>query len=159
MCVCVNPVSDIAAEVAGYADVAKQIIDLAVFGAAQNRSYRRLADFTDTIGNRVSGSHNLEMAIKYMHNAMIQDGLDVHLGENALLYVSQSGGSLSAMSCPLLNVTVFVSQFSSPEPVKIPHWVRGKESAEMISPRAKNLAILGLGSSVGTPPEGKDYTE
>ncbi|KAG8010203.1 Carboxypeptidase Q [Nibea albiflora] len=112
-------VSDVVAEVAGYADVAKKIIDLAVFGAAQNRSYRRLADFTDTIGNRVSGSHNLELAIKYMYNAITQDGLDVHL-----------------------------------EPVKIPHWVRGKESAEMIMPRAKSLAILGLGSSVGTPPEG-----
>ncbi|KAF3839978.1 hypothetical protein F7725_018695 [Dissostichus mawsoni] len=111
--------SDVAAEVAGYADVAKQIIDLAVFGAAQNRSYKRLADFTDTIGNRVSGSQNLEMAIKYMYNAMTQDGLNVYL-----------------------------------EPVKIPHWVRGKESAEMIAPRAKRLAILGLGSSVGTPPEG-----
>lgn len=69
------------AEVAAYADVAKQIIDLAVFGAAQNRSYDRLARFTDTIGNRVSGSHSLEMAIKYMYSAMTQDGLDVHLGE------------------------------------------------------------------------------
>lgn len=112
-------VSDISAEVAAYADVAKQIIDLAVSGAAQNRSYRRLADFTDTIGNRVSGSQNLEMAIKYMYKAMTQDGLDVHL-----------------------------------EPVKVPHWVRGKESAEMIAPRAKSLAMLGLGSSIGTPPEG-----
>lgn len=79
--------SDVAAEVAGYADVAKRIIDLAVFGAAQNRSYRRLADFTDTIGNRVSGSHNLEMAIKYMYNAMTQDGFDVHLGAYACLSV------------------------------------------------------------------------
>lgn len=73
--------SDIAAEVAAYVDVAKQIIDRAVFGAAQNRSYQRLADFTDTIGNRVSGSQNLDMAIKYMYNAMTRDGLDVHLGE------------------------------------------------------------------------------
>uniref|UniRef100_A0A8C5GZI6 Carboxypeptidase Q n=1 Tax=Gouania willdenowi TaxID=441366 RepID=A0A8C5GZI6_GOUWI len=79
----------------------------------------RLTDFTDTIGNRVSGSHNLEMAIKYMYNALKQDGLDVYL-----------------------------------EPVKIPHWIRGNESAEMVLPRAKRLAILGLSSSVATPPEG-----
>lgn len=83
-----NPVSKIAAEVAGYADVAKRIIDLAVFGAAQNRSHSRLADFTDTIGNRVSGSHDLEMAIKYMYNAFAQDGLDVHLGEYDSLSLS-----------------------------------------------------------------------
>lgn len=108
-CVCffVNPVSAIAAEVAGYADVAKQIIDLAVFGAAQNRSYRRLADFTDTIGNRVSGSPNLEMAIKYMHSAMTQDGLDVHLGELALLSVSLDAGCERCFTnlfwlCPVL---------------------------------------------------------
>lgn len=158
MCFSVNPASDIAAEVAGYADVAKQIIDLAVFGAAQNRSYRRLADFTDTIGNRVSGSQNLEMAIKYMYKAITQDGLDVHLGEHCLLCEDNFQicfTYLSATSCPECNNS-FVSCFSSPEPVKIPHWVRGKESAEMIVPRPKSLAILGLGSSVGTPPEGKD---
>ncbi|KAM4633286.1 carboxypeptidase Q-like [Polymixia lowei] len=108
-----------AVEVQSYANVVKQIIDLALSGAAQNRSYSRLANFVDTIGHRVSGSQNLEKAIEYMHKAMTQDGLDVHL-----------------------------------EPVKIPHWVRGEESAEMILPRAKKMAILGLGSSVGTSPEG-----
>lgn len=40
------------------------------------------------------------------------------------------------------------------EPVNVTHWVRGRESAQMIQPRNYQMRILGLGSSVGTPPEG-----
>ena len=40
------------------------------------------------------------------------------------------------------------------EPVKVPHWVRGHESVEITAPRAMPLVMLGLGNSVGTPPEG-----
>ncbi|XP_050796975.1 carboxypeptidase Q isoform X1 [Gopherus flavomarginatus] len=111
---------EIKREIAGYSDIAKAIINLAVYGNAQNRSYERLARFVDTIGPRLSGSKNLEMAIKYMFSVLQDDGLEnVHL-----------------------------------EPVKVPHWERGEESAMMLAPRNHSIVILGLGSSVATPPEG-----
>ena len=40
------------------------------------------------------------------------------------------------------------------EKVMVPHWVRGEESLEMISPVTRSLNILGLGNSVGTPEAG-----
>ncbi|XP_025915916.1 carboxypeptidase Q isoform X3 [Apteryx rowi] len=111
---------DIKKEIAGYSSIAKAIIDLAVHGKAQNRSYERLAVFADTIGPRLSGSKNLDAAIKYMFSALQEDRLEnVHL-----------------------------------EPVKVPHWERGEEFAVMLEPRNHSIAILGLGSSIATPPEG-----
>ncbi|XP_074841779.1 carboxypeptidase Q isoform X2 [Carettochelys insculpta] len=115
-----QPLEEIKREIAGYSDIVKAIINLAVYGDAQNRSYERLARFVDTIGHRLSGSRNLELAIKYMFNALQEDGLE--------------------------NVNL--------EPVKVPHWERGEESALMLAPRNYSIAILGLGSSIATPPEG-----
>jgi carboxypeptidase Q len=40
------------------------------------------------------------------------------------------------------------------EKVMVPHWVRGNESLEMITPLPRSLSMLGLGNSVGTPPAG-----
>lgn len=40
------------------------------------------------------------------------------------------------------------------EKVMVPHWVRGEESLEMVSPVRDKLLMLGLGNSVGTPAGG-----
>lgn len=42
------------------------------------------------------------------------------------------------------------------EPVTVPHWERGVETAAMTAPRAQPLAVTALGGSVATPPDGID---
>src|ERR1043165_6126347 len=93
-----------------------------IIGAAltSDRAYARLAHLTDHIGNRLSGSQNLERAIEWAVAEMKRDGLDKVRAEK----------------------------------VMVPHWVRGEESLEMIEPVPRQLQMLGLGNSVGTPAEG-----
>ena len=40
------------------------------------------------------------------------------------------------------------------EPVMVPHWVRGEESAEIVAPVRQKLLVTALGGSVGTPEAG-----
>ena len=83
-------------------------------------AWQRLALLTDSFGHRLSGSPQLERAIRWAAEEMKRDGLEnVHI-----------------------------------EPVMVPKWVRGRERADIIQPGPHELVMLGLGDSVGTPPEG-----
>ncbi|XP_002741376.1 carboxypeptidase Q-like [Saccoglossus kowalevskii] len=107
-------------EIASYKDIANEIINLSVSGAAQNQSYNRLAKFVDKFGSRIAGSQNFEHAVDYMLQVLADDKLENVHGEDAM----------------------------------VTHWVRGNESATMLKPRVYNLAMLGLGGSIATPPQG-----
>ena len=100
-----------------YRDPAAQLVAEAT---ANDFAWQRLAVLTDTFGHRLSGSPQLERAIRWAAEEMKRDGLEnVHI-----------------------------------EPVMVPRWVRGHERAHIVHPDQHALAMLGLGDSVGTPPEG-----
>ena len=102
---------------ARYRDVAGRIVAEAMKDSA---AWGRIAELTETHGNRLSGSPALERAIDWIVARMKADGLDNVRGE----------------------------------PVMVPRWVRGAESAELLLPRRAPLPMLGLGGSVGTPASG-----
>lgn len=102
---------------AKYSQIAGQLLGSAIMGSG---AYDKLEYLTDQIGNRISGSPQLDDAIKWAVATMKADGLEnVHT-----------------------------------EAAKVPHWVRGEEYAEMLTPAKHKLTILGLGGTVGTPPSG-----
>lgn len=100
-----------------YRDPAERLIGAAL---ASDHAYLRLSQLCDGIGNRLSGSPQLDRAIAWAVGAMREDGLE--------------------------RVRTL--------PVRVPHWVRGEEHAEMVEPGPQSLSILGFGRSVGTPPGG-----
>jgi carboxypeptidase Q len=106
------------------------------------QAYKRLAEFTDTVGNRVSGSVNLRRAVDYMLNALQDDGLDNVHGEEASRW-KLFARALNPARMLTLDVAV------------VPHWVRGKEHCMMLEPRHNySINMLGLGSSVATGKDG-----
>lgn len=88
---------------------------------ASDEPWSELTELCDDIGPRLSGSKNLDRAIRWARQRMVEDGLAVEL-----------------------------------QPVAVPHWVRGEESAAILAPVAEPLQVLGLGGTVSTPEGGLD---
>jgi len=100
-----------------YADVAAQLFGWSMLS---EDAFEKLVELCDGIGPRLSGSPQLEQAIRWAAERMKKDGLS--------------------------NVRT--------ESVQVPKWVRGEESLTLLTPAVDDLPMLGLGLSIGTPPEG-----
>ncbi|MGZ8318568.1 MAG: M20/M25/M40 family metallo-hydrolase [Telluria sp.] len=92
---------------------------------ASDWAYERLADMTDLIGPRLSGSAGEAAAVKQVADAMRKLGATVTL-----------------------------------QPVKVPHWERGAETAELVDYKGRpqgvtqRVVLTGLGGSGATPAAG-----
>jgi carboxypeptidase Q len=124
----VQPSSNLPDEVRDSIDAVSQdldrLIEYAMTGPGKGTAWQRAAHICDSFGHRQVGSQGLEEAIDEMGSIFEQDGLQ--------------------------NVRF--------ETLEVPKWVRGEESAQLLAPLAGGkvlrLSMLGLGQSVGTPPEG-----
>ncbi|MEZ4317076.1 MAG: M20/M25/M40 family metallo-hydrolase [Myxococcota bacterium] len=95
------------------------VADLLARGEAQTEAWEELVELCDDIGPRLSGSKNLDRAVRWAARRMEQDGLEVEV-----------------------------------QPVEVPHWERGAESARILAPVSEPLQVLGLGMTAPTPAGG-----
>ncbi len=75
-------------------------------GEYSGQAWRRLADFTDTVGNRISGSPQLDMAIDYMQAAWAADGLNATT-EPARVPSWHRGNEWAVLKEPLIGAREF----------------------------------------------------
>jgi carboxypeptidase Q len=103
-------------------DPAKTTAALVGGALSDGLTWARIADLTDRIGPRLSGSEGFSRAVAWAQAQLASEGLAVKL-----------------------------------EPVKLPHWERGEERAEIVENArygAQPLAITALGGASSTGPGG-----
>ena len=104
------------------------------------------------------------LAVKYKPAAdrLIAASLEDTDGYDNLTYLCDHIGKRISGSEPLARGIVWATQLMQHEGLSnvhtqaatVPHWVRGEESGEIMTPVTKKLHLLGLGMSVATPPAG-----
>jgi hypothetical protein len=115
-------------------------------------------------GSIALSSQTNDISDRYREAAsrLVKAAMTDHEGYESLAYLcDRIGNRLSGSEALNRAVTWSVKQMKSAGlknvqkiPVKVPHWVRGQESAEITAPIARPLHMLGLGQSVATPPNG-----
>lgn len=116
------------------------------------------------LGGLVSAQEEPELAEQYRDVAgrIIGAALEDNKGWEKLSYLTTQIGHRLSGSPQLEQAIAWAAERMKAEglenvrlqPVKVTHWVRGRESAMVVAPVQKPLGMLGLGGSVGTPSEG-----
>ncbi|MFV2006419.1 MAG: M20/M25/M40 family metallo-hydrolase, partial [Longimicrobiales bacterium] len=117
---------------------------------------------TFALAQSVSAQTDIEGAYRGDADRLIEAALGDSAAYDRLAeLVDRFGHRLSGSASLELAIDWILDQMSSDgldnvrgEPVMVPHWVRGEESIRMLQPLQKDLPMLGLGGSVGTPREG-----
>ena len=98
-----------------------------------------------------------EVAARLIDAAMVDKG-----GYDKLAYLTTRIGNRLSGSPGLERAVSWVAEQMAADglvnvrtqPVKVPYWIRGNESAQVVRPVQRPLNILGLGRSIATPKEG-----
>lgn len=110
------------------------------WSADNDLAERYLDDSGRILGAALASDH------AYLRLQELCDGIGHRLSGSEALERAVQWAATSMRADGLENVRL--------QPVMVPHWVRGSESAEMVLPGPQTLSILGLGRSVGTPKGG-----
>ena len=113
-----------------------------------------------------SGSLQAQSVLSIEHREHAQELIQKAMGSDVawerLVYMADTFGPRFSGSENLENSIDWIVQTMKQDgfdkvwtqPVMVPHWVRGEESATLLSPRKKNLPMLSLGGSIATPENG-----
>ncbi len=114
------------------------------------------------LGLAAQPAGNLTEQYRVVANKLIDAALADQGGMEKLSYLCDRIGNRLSGSLALEKAVAWAAaqmnhdglvNVSTPR-VKVPHWVRGNESASIVEPVNKSLAMLGLGGSVATPKRG-----
>lgn len=114
-------------------------------------------NLSNNIKHEIGSYQNIANEIMAAINGKFKNSTYNHLDD----FISQFGNRISgsknlenAIDYMIIKSEMYNLENVHGEDVVVPHWIRGEESATLLHPRLKTLPMLGLGSSVGTPPEG-----
>jgi carboxypeptidase Q len=113
-------------------------------------------------GLEAQATRSLDVEYREVAGRFIGAALVDRVGYDKLAYITTQIGNRLSGSPGLERAVAWVTEQMKADglenvrvqPAKVPYWVRGRESARVVKPIERPIAMLGLGLSVGTPPAG-----